>query len=109
LLGEQIAELKGKVTGQRVLNSEGPSIETAISFDGTYKGTSSKMYVTFVGRPTSTGVIHGEGHGVVMAGESDVATFTADGFGRCEFYLSSIRRQRLQIKRCLLSRLEIAR
>jgi hypothetical protein len=45
-------------------------------------GTPSKMYVRFVGRPTSTGVIHGEGHGAVMAGESEVATFTAQGFGR---------------------------
>jgi len=28
MLGEQIAELKGKATGQRVLDSEDPSIET---------------------------------------------------------------------------------
>jgi len=82
MLGEQVAELKGKVMGQRVLESEGPSIETTISFDGTYKGIPAKMTVTFVGRLTSAGVIHGEGHGVVMAGESDVATFTAEAFGR---------------------------
>ena len=28
MLGEQIAELKGKTTGQRVLDVEGPTIET---------------------------------------------------------------------------------
>jgi hypothetical protein len=77
-----IGELKGKIMGQRVLDSEGPSIETTISFEGTYKGTPAKMTVTFVGRTTSTGVIHGEGQGVVMAGESEVATFTAEAFGR---------------------------
>src|SRR2546426_506292 len=82
MLGEQIAELKGEVTGQRVLRSEGPSIETTISLDGTYKGTSAKMFVTFVGRPTTPGVIQGEGQGIVMAGESEVAAFKAQGFGR---------------------------
>ena len=46
-------------------------METTISFEGTYKGAPAKMYVTFVGIPTSPGVIHGEGQGVVIAGESD--------------------------------------
>jgi hypothetical protein len=82
MLGEQIPELKGKGTGQRVLDVEGPSIETTISFDGTYKGTPVKEIVTFVGRPTSSEVIHGEGQGVIMAGESEMATFTAEAFGR---------------------------
>jgi hypothetical protein len=81
MLGEQIAELKGKVTNQRVLNQEG-AMEATISFDGTLKGTPAKMYVTFVGRPTSKGVIQGEGRGVVMAGESEMATFTTHAFGR---------------------------
>jgi len=52
MLGEQIAELKGKVTGQRALDSEGPSIETTLSFTGSMKGTSVRETVTFVGRPT---------------------------------------------------------
>jgi len=37
MLGEQITELKGKITGQRVLDAEGPTIETSISSKGTDK------------------------------------------------------------------------
>lgn len=81
MLGEQIAEFKGKVTGQRVLEVEGPTMETSLSFTGSIRGTPAKETVTFVGRPTAPGVIHGEGHGVIMAGESEMA-FTAEAFGR---------------------------
>jgi hypothetical protein len=82
MLGEQIAELKGKIMGQRVLDVEGPTTETTVSFSGTFKGTPVRATVTFVGRPTSAGVLHGEGKGVIMAGESEVATLTGEGFGR---------------------------
>jgi hypothetical protein len=83
MLGEQIAELKGKVMGQRVLDSEGPTMETSASFTGSIKGTPVKVLVTFVVKPTSVkGVIHGEGHGVIMGGESEMATFRGEAFGR---------------------------
>jgi hypothetical protein len=73
MLGEQIAELEGKSTGQRVLDSEGPTMETSVSFTGSIKGTTVTVLVTFVVRPTSaTGLLHGEGHGVIM-GESEMA------------------------------------
>ena len=39
--------------------------------------------LTFVGSPTtSEGVLHGTGGGLIMAGQSEVATFTAVGVGR---------------------------
>jgi hypothetical protein len=82
MLGEQIAEFKGKVIGQRVLDVEGPTMEITLSLTGSIKGTPAKETVTFVGRPSSPGVIHGEGQGVIMAGETEVATFTGEGFGR---------------------------
>ncbi len=41
-----------------------------------------KENVTFVARPTLGGVLHGKGQGIIMAGESEVATFTGEGFGR---------------------------
>jgi hypothetical protein len=47
MLGEQIAELKGKVTSQRVLDSEGPSIETTISFDPTTTAEITNPVVIF--------------------------------------------------------------
>ena len=70
MLGEQIGELKGKVIGQRVLKVEGPTMETNVSAKGTIKGTLVSVSLTYVARPTSTGVLHGRGQGVIMAGES---------------------------------------
>ena len=82
MLGEQIAESKGKIMGQRVLDTEGPTLETTLSLNGSFKGTPVKKTITFVGRPTSAGVLHGEGKGVIMAGESEMATYTGEGIGR---------------------------
>ncbi len=82
MLGEQIAELKGKMIGQRVLDSEAPTIETSVSARGSVKGTQVNETLTYVARLTSSGVLHGEGHGVIMAGESDLAAYTGEGVGR---------------------------
>jgi hypothetical protein len=39
--------------------------------------------ITFVGRPiTPVGILHGKGMGVIMAGESEAATYTGEGIGR---------------------------
>jgi hypothetical protein len=88
MLGEQYAELKGTTTGQRVLDIEGPTIETSVSVSGTMKGIQVQEILTFVGTPTAEkGVIHGIGKGVVMTsggetGESEMATYTGEGIGR---------------------------
>jgi hypothetical protein len=82
MLGEQIGELKGKIVGQRVLDSEGPRMETTLSSTGSVRGTNVKETVTFVGTPISAGVLHGEGHGVLIGGESEMATFRGETFGR---------------------------
>src|SRR5262249_17941224 len=85
MLGEQIAELKGKVTSQRVLDIECPSIETSVSVSGSLKGIQVKETLTFIGMPTNThGIIHGKGIGVVMAGESNLGTYTGEGIGRVD-------------------------
>jgi hypothetical protein len=49
MLGEQYAELKRKVTGQRVLDSERPRIETSVSVSGTMKGMQIQEMITFNG------------------------------------------------------------
>ena len=54
ILGEQIAEVKGKITGQKVLDVERPSIETSLSASGSLKGVQMKETITFVGKPTNT-------------------------------------------------------
>jgi hypothetical protein len=91
MLGEQYAELKGKITGQRVLDVEGPIIETSVSTTGTVKGAQVQEMITFVGTPTTEkGVIHGVGKGVLMTtggregGEPEMATYTGEGIGRMD-------------------------
>jgi hypothetical protein len=79
--------LKGKATGQQVLDVEGPTIETSVSVSESIKGTQVKEILTFVGRPpppttTSKRVLHGKGNGVIMVGELELATYTGEGVGR---------------------------
>ena len=45
--------LKGKVTGQRILDSEGPSIETSVSVSGTMKGVQVEEMITRTVKPTA--------------------------------------------------------
>jgi hypothetical protein len=67
MLGEQYGELKGKVIGQRVLDVEGPTIETSVSANGTIKGVSVQEMITFIGTPTAEkGIIHGVGKGSII-------------------------------------------
>jgi hypothetical protein len=83
MLGEQIEELKGKIMGQRVVDVEPLTIETSVSSSGTIRGTQVTQMLTFVGSPTtSEGVLRGKGGGIIMAGQSEVATFTGEGVGR---------------------------
>ncbi len=72
MLGDQIIDAKGKVTGQRVLDAEGPTVETSVSNSGSVKGVRLNEILTYVGKPSSPGVLHGKGQGVFSA-ESGMA------------------------------------
>jgi len=54
MLGEQSAQLKGEMMGQRVLNSEGHTLETSVSARGSVKGTQVNETLTYVARLTSS-------------------------------------------------------
>jgi hypothetical protein len=82
MLGEQIIEFKGRVTGQRVLEVEGPVIETSLTQTGIVNGTQVNEMATFVGRPSSSGVLRGVGKAVIMAGGSEIVTFEGHGVGK---------------------------
>jgi hypothetical protein len=58
MLGEQFAELKGKITGQKVMDSEGPCIEASVSVSGTMKGVAGGK------------------------GEPEMISYTGEGIGR---------------------------
>jgi hypothetical protein len=88
-LGELIIELSGKITGQRVLDVEGPTIERSIVSKGTIRGVQVQDITTFIGRPTAEkGVLHSVGQGVTTTtagsagGEPEMVTYTGEGVGR---------------------------
>ena len=57
-------------------------METSVSAR-TVKGTQVNETLTFMAKPTtSPGVLHGVGQGVLMAGQSEIASYTGEGIGR---------------------------
>ena len=85
MLGEQIIEEKGKITGQRVLDvGEGtPKMETSFSAIGKYRGVEGTDTGTYWSTPRPGGAIYGQGQGVVMSKDGqEMATWTGQGVGR---------------------------
>jgi hypothetical protein len=87
MLEEQYAESKGKITSQRVLDVEGPTVETSIAASGIIKGTPVQVMLTFIGTPTAEkGVIHGVGKGILTTtgdgGEPEMVVYTGEGIGK---------------------------
>jgi hypothetical protein len=71
MFGDLIAEEKGKITSQRVLDVEGgePTIETSFSATGKYRGVETTGTVTYCATPKPRGAIYGEGKGLLMSRE----------------------------------------
>lgn len=82
VLGELIIEDRGRITGQRVLDVEGPKIETSFSAEGRYRGvegTDIGTYCTVMRQE----VMYGEGQGVITTKDGkEMATWTGQGIGR---------------------------
>jgi hypothetical protein len=76
MLGDLIYEPKGRVTGQRVLDVEGPKIEVSFSASGVLKGSIEVVEnATYWNVARSPGKLYGEGQGVLMTkGGSDHGT-----------------------------------
>lgn len=86
MLGEKLGEFRGKVTGQRVLPSEGssPKIETSFEIGGTVLGVEVTMMGTYWSMVRSDGTLYGEcpQQGIIMTSDGEVGTWTAAGVGR---------------------------
>jgi hypothetical protein len=83
MLGEKIGEESGKVTSQRVLPNPdgGPKMETSFQTSITLlgaKGTNRCTYGSVV-RPNRT--LYGEGRGIIMSEDGDMATWIGQGIG----------------------------
>ena len=82
MLGEQIAEARGKITGQRVLDVEDPKIEYSFAASGTMKGIQIAHIATFYTIPKDN-ILYGQGQGVITTrdGSGDMATEIGHGIG----------------------------
>jgi hypothetical protein len=94
MLGDIIYEQKGKISGYRVLDLEGPTIETTIAGTGIItNGIEVTDIVTYWSKPTSTlsssqdseKVFYAEGQGVISTKDgTEMATWKGYGIGRLQ-------------------------
>ena len=83
MLGDKIGEESGKVTSQRVLPNPGgaPKMETSFQVTGSILGVSHKTTGTYASVIRPDGTLYGEGQGIVMSNEGDMATWIGQGIG----------------------------
>jgi hypothetical protein len=83
MLGELLGEMEGKVSSssQRVVDIKGRTMETTVMASGSLKGVQVTETLTYVANPTSKGVLHGVGNGIVTTEDGDIVTFTGEGIG----------------------------
>ncbi len=81
--GEKIGEESGKVTLRRALpNPDGsPKMETSAQTDLTLLGVKATNTVTYWSIVRPDGTLYGEGQGIVMGKEGDLATWVGQGVG----------------------------
>ncbi len=84
MLGEQIGEMSGQVTGMRVLPDEGAGSKVEVSWQtsGTLLGAHMSAIATTVSVTRLNGTLFGEGQGVAMTDKGEAVTWRAQGVGR---------------------------
>ena len=83
MLGEQIGEETGQVTGIRVLPDEGTGSRVEVSFQtsGTLLGAHVSNMGTYISTPRPDGTLFGDGQGVAVTEQGDMATWRGQGVG----------------------------
>src|SRR5436309_15954197 len=69
MLGDQIAEETGKVTGFRVVEAAGPKAEVSLQTKGKILGSDYQGRATYTSEIQPGGFLFGEGQGVYMTGD----------------------------------------
>jgi hypothetical protein len=84
MLGEQIGEETGQITGTRVLPDEGagPKVEVSFQSSGTLLGAHVSDMGTYVSMTRPVGTLFGQGQGVEMTDQGEVITWRGQGVGR---------------------------
>jgi hypothetical protein len=83
MLGDQIAESRGKRTGRRALSADGGfKVEVSFESSGKLLGIEYNDFGTYVATPRPDGTFFGEGQGVSMTKDGDMAAWKGQGVGR---------------------------
>ena len=84
MLGEQLGEIKGKMTGLRVLqaDSDGPKVEVSFQAAGKFLGSNVNDMGTYSSVMTKSKTFHGQGQGILMTNEGDSVYWTGKGIGK---------------------------
>jgi hypothetical protein len=83
MLGELIGELQGKRTARRVLSTDG-GFKAEVSFEdnGKLLGVDMTEIGTYCSASRADGSLYGEGQGVLLARDGEMATWKGAGVGR---------------------------
>jgi hypothetical protein len=84
MLGEQIGEERGKVSGYRVLSVEGPKVEVSFQATGNILGIEHTGMGTYWSVPKAGGFMYGEGQGVITTKDGDMMTWVGQGVGKTD-------------------------
>ena len=75
MIGEQIGQTNGRLSGRRVLESEGsPKVEVSFTEQGKLLGLDVQVVTTYWAIMRPDGTLYGQGQGVVMASNGEGAT-----------------------------------
>ena len=85
MLGDKLGELRGKVTGQRVLPPAGlgPKVETSFEISGTLRDVAVTMLGTYWSTVWPDGSLYGEcpDQGLLMSGDGALGQWSGTGVG----------------------------
>ncbi len=83
MLGEQLGHEQGQITGLRVLPGEDvPKVEVSFTASGTMLGVHGTDMGTYLSVTRPDGSLHGEGQGVIMTDDGEMASWQGQGVGR---------------------------
>ena len=84
MLSDKIGEMSGKISSQRVLSIAGGRVkmESSMQGNGTLLGAKVKEIGTYVATFFPDGTQHGEGRGIMITADGEIATWTGHGVGK---------------------------
>ena len=84
MLGEVIGESRGKRTGRRILSTDALKVEVSLEDSGNLLGIDTTSIVTYWAETRPDGSLYGEGQGVVITKDGEMATLKGQGVGKIQ-------------------------